>query len=192
VRLLVDHREDLVGERTRIINRLRWHLHELDLGEEPASRALNRLRNLDKLAARLAIAEGTVARIARRALQEQGRLRTPQRHRAAAGLVLEPATPPTQPHRQPPTQRGNPPHRPHPGPMAPTGASADCQTPRQRRWRPRSPPRPETPPLRRRLPGTQDRRRERAATRRLTEEQVKRTRTRDWWFIRGASRPGRA
>jgi transposase len=29
VRLLVDHREDLVGERTRMINRLRWHLHEL-------------------------------------------------------------------------------------------------------------------------------------------------------------------
>src|SRR4051812_44447842 len=32
VRLLVDHREDLVGERTRIISRLRWHLHELDPG----------------------------------------------------------------------------------------------------------------------------------------------------------------
>jgi transposase len=30
VRLLVDHREDLVGERTRMISRLRWHLHELD------------------------------------------------------------------------------------------------------------------------------------------------------------------
>jgi transposase len=32
LRLLVDHREDLVGERTRIIGRLRWHLHELDPG----------------------------------------------------------------------------------------------------------------------------------------------------------------
>jgi transposase len=30
VRLLADHREDLVGERTRIQNRLRWHLHDLD------------------------------------------------------------------------------------------------------------------------------------------------------------------
>ena len=29
VRLLVDHREDLVAERTRAQNRLRWHLHEL-------------------------------------------------------------------------------------------------------------------------------------------------------------------
>jgi transposase len=27
VRLFVDHREDLVAERTRIISRLRWHLH---------------------------------------------------------------------------------------------------------------------------------------------------------------------
>jgi transposase len=65
VRLLVDHREDLVGERTRMISRLRWHLHELDLGNEPASRALNRLRNLDTLAGRLAAVAGTVARIAR-------------------------------------------------------------------------------------------------------------------------------
>ena len=31
IRLLVDHREDLVAERTRIIAGLRWHLHELDL-----------------------------------------------------------------------------------------------------------------------------------------------------------------
>jgi transposase len=30
LRLLVDHREDLVRERTGHINRLRWHLHELD------------------------------------------------------------------------------------------------------------------------------------------------------------------
>src|SRR5687767_12244092 len=30
LRLLVDHRESLVAERTRLICRLRWHLHELD------------------------------------------------------------------------------------------------------------------------------------------------------------------
>jgi transposase len=65
VRLLVDHREDLVGERTRIISRLRWHLHELAPGNEPAARTLNQLRNLDKLAEQLAAIEGTVARIAR-------------------------------------------------------------------------------------------------------------------------------
>lgn len=65
LRLLVDHREDLVQERTRIINRLRWHLHELDPGNEPAARSLNHVRNLDKLAARLTGLEGTVARFAR-------------------------------------------------------------------------------------------------------------------------------
>jgi transposase len=68
VRLLVDHREDLVGERTRMISRLRWHLHELDPGNEPALRTLNHLRNLDRLAERLAGVEGTVARIARQLL----------------------------------------------------------------------------------------------------------------------------
>lgn len=30
LRLLVDYRDDLVAERTRLQNRLRWHLHELD------------------------------------------------------------------------------------------------------------------------------------------------------------------
>jgi transposase len=29
LKLLVDRREDLVGERTRMINRLRWHLHRI-------------------------------------------------------------------------------------------------------------------------------------------------------------------
>jgi transposase len=53
VRLLVDHREDLVQERTRIISRLRWHLHELDLDGEPPARTLNRAGSLARLAARL-------------------------------------------------------------------------------------------------------------------------------------------
>src|SRR5438105_1366480 len=29
IRLLLDHRQDLLSERTRIVNRLRWHLLEL-------------------------------------------------------------------------------------------------------------------------------------------------------------------
>ena len=65
VRLLVDHRDDLVAERTQAQNRLRWHLHELLPGEEPPSRALDRRHVLDALEARLAPFEGTVARIAR-------------------------------------------------------------------------------------------------------------------------------
>jgi len=35
VRLLADHREDLVAQRTAHENRLRWHLHELAPGGEP-------------------------------------------------------------------------------------------------------------------------------------------------------------
>lgn len=40
VKLLVDHREHLVAERTRTINRLRWHLHQLDPDLERATRRL--------------------------------------------------------------------------------------------------------------------------------------------------------
>lgn len=65
VRLLVDHREDLVAERTRAENRLRWHLHELDPGSEPPTRSLNRTVVLAALARDLRDAPGTVGRIAR-------------------------------------------------------------------------------------------------------------------------------
>jgi transposase len=40
IKLLVDHREHLVAERTRTINRLRWHLHQLDPDLEHATRRL--------------------------------------------------------------------------------------------------------------------------------------------------------
>lgn len=64
LRLLVDHREDLVNERTRCINRLRWHLHELDPTWDPTARSLTSYRNLDAVAVRLANLDGLVARIA--------------------------------------------------------------------------------------------------------------------------------
>lgn len=64
LRLLVDHREDLVNERTRCINRLRWHLHELDPTWDPTARSLTSYRNIDAIAARLAGLDGMVARIA--------------------------------------------------------------------------------------------------------------------------------
>jgi transposase len=64
LRLLVDHREDLVAERTRCINRLRWHLHELDPTWDPPIRTLVRLKHLDAVAGRLAGMDGPVARIA--------------------------------------------------------------------------------------------------------------------------------
>jgi transposase len=65
VRLLVDHREDLVAERTRAISRLRWHLHELDPGLDPAPRSLDRVSNYTKLEQRLEGFDGVVARLAR-------------------------------------------------------------------------------------------------------------------------------
>jgi transposase len=54
IRLLLDHREDLVAERTRMINRLRWHLVDLDPDLEPPRRVLTSLCRLRALAASLA------------------------------------------------------------------------------------------------------------------------------------------
>jgi transposase len=42
LRLLCDHRDDLVGERTRVQQRLRWHLHDLELALEIPAKALDR------------------------------------------------------------------------------------------------------------------------------------------------------
>jgi transposase len=64
LRLLVDHREDLVKDRTAHINRLRWHLHELDASWDPSARCLVRFKHLDAIATRLAGLDGMVARIA--------------------------------------------------------------------------------------------------------------------------------
>lgn len=69
VRLLGDHRESLVAERTRAINRLRWYLHELDPSWEPKARSLDRLPILDQVLVRLEPLTGTVARLARSLLQ---------------------------------------------------------------------------------------------------------------------------
>lgn len=74
LKLLVDHRENLVAERTRMINRLRWHLHELDPELDLPARSLGQPARLERLAARLAEftefteahpeVTGTVARLA--------------------------------------------------------------------------------------------------------------------------------
>lgn len=68
LRLLVDHREDLVAERTRIQSRVRWHLHELFPGLEIAPKSLRRYCVLASLEARLVPVTGTVAGIARELL----------------------------------------------------------------------------------------------------------------------------
>jgi transposase len=69
VRLLTDHRESLVNERTRLICRLRWFLHELDPSWEPTARSLDRLTNLDQVAVRIANTPGTVSRLSRDLVQ---------------------------------------------------------------------------------------------------------------------------
>lgn len=65
VKLLSDYRHDLVVQRTELVNRLRWHLHELDPGLQVPSRGLRRYRVMDDLAARLRDVDGLIARIAR-------------------------------------------------------------------------------------------------------------------------------
>ena len=69
VRLLANHRDDLVAERTRIINRLRWHLHELDPSWQPPTRSLWRPKHLVAIAARLEGITGLVARLSRTLLE---------------------------------------------------------------------------------------------------------------------------
>jgi transposase len=64
VKLLVDHREDLVGERTRIQNRLLWHLHELEPGYQVVASGLLRTVVLEEVSRRLEGHTGMVTEIA--------------------------------------------------------------------------------------------------------------------------------
>lgn len=94
VRLLLDHREDLVAERTRIQNRLRWHLHELDPETAPRPRSLARRSVVAALAQQLAPLPGMVARLARELLERMRELTTAidNLEREIGGLV-EPLAP---------------------------------------------------------------------------------------------------
>jgi transposase len=66
IRLLVDHRERLVGSRTRLINDLRWHLHDLWPELEIPTGGLIAVHWPERLAGRLARAQQTARiRIAR-------------------------------------------------------------------------------------------------------------------------------
>jgi transposase len=65
VRLLVDHRDDLVDERKRIQTRLRWNCHDLEIGIDLPPRVLDRYVWLDRLESVLeALPAGTLRRIA--------------------------------------------------------------------------------------------------------------------------------
>jgi transposase len=68
IRLLLDHRQDLIAERTRTVNRLRWHLLDLcpELERSIKRGALNQSRELDRVDRVLRkLPAGARARIAR-------------------------------------------------------------------------------------------------------------------------------
>jgi transposase len=92
VRLLADHRDDLVAERTRMQNRLRWHLVELDSdleGTLPA-RALDTRIWVDRVGRRLAAMPQTArVRVARDELRRIRELTRAERalERELRGLI---------------------------------------------------------------------------------------------------------
>ena len=73
VRLLVDHRDDLVEERQRIQKRLRWNCHDLEVGLELPPRVLDRYVWLDRLETALRVLPGSTRR--RIALDQVSRCR---------------------------------------------------------------------------------------------------------------------
>jgi transposase len=90
IRLLLDHREDLVGERTRAQQRLRWHLHELEPELELPAGCLDRRLWLDRLTRRLSRGEQTTqVRIARELVRRIAELtrRANELERELAALV---------------------------------------------------------------------------------------------------------
>lgn len=94
LRLLVDHRQDLVAERTRHINRLRWHLHELDPGWDPAPRTLAIPKHQRSLTERLDQHTGLVAQIATDLIHRIADLTTAIRHlEAKIALTVAPIAP---------------------------------------------------------------------------------------------------
>lgn len=77
LKLLVDRREDLVAERTRMMNRLRWHLHRIAPSEpiaDPKPKALKQAKTRRELASWLQNQEGIDARLARDILADIDRI----------------------------------------------------------------------------------------------------------------------
>jgi transposase len=84
LKLLVDHRDALVSERTGLASRLRWHLHDLEAGLEPPARSLDQASVRRGLSQRLARREQTVqVRICRDLLSRIGDLTRRERQLAS-------------------------------------------------------------------------------------------------------------
>lgn len=69
VKLLSDHRRDLVGQRTRVCCQVRWFLHELDPHLDIVSRGLRRQSLVSELLVEVDRFDGIVARLTRELLQ---------------------------------------------------------------------------------------------------------------------------
>lgn len=91
LRLLVDHRDDLVAERTRVVCRLRWHLHELAPDLDVPAKGFRRDCVVDSVRKHLGRVDGTVATIARELLERVAELnqRTKELERQIKPLVAE-------------------------------------------------------------------------------------------------------
>jgi transposase len=74
LKLLVDRREVLVGQRTSTINRLLWRVHELDPERAPKPRSLDLAKHRRILRDWLATRDGLVAELARDELADVTRL----------------------------------------------------------------------------------------------------------------------
>ncbi len=90
IKLLLDHRENLVRARSSDQRRLRWHLHQLSPELEVPAGALDRMRWLERVAGRLSRApQGARVRVARellRSIRAQVR-RAKELEREIAALV---------------------------------------------------------------------------------------------------------
>ena len=76
LKLLVNHRDDLVKQRTQVINRFRWHLHRIDPTVDPPARSLDRAKTRAGLTEFLVGKDGIDARLARELLEDIGALTT--------------------------------------------------------------------------------------------------------------------
>ncbi len=74
LKLLVDRREVLVAQRTAMINRLRWRVHELDPERAPKPRSLDLAKHRGMLRTWLETVPGLVAELARDELADITRL----------------------------------------------------------------------------------------------------------------------
>jgi transposase len=74
LKLLVDQREDVVGERTWMINRFCWHVHRIDPTIDPRPKSLRTANVRVQLAVWLAPLSGIDAEIARAVLADIDRV----------------------------------------------------------------------------------------------------------------------